>query len=229
MATATAGTPKGRGGGTGTLAGRTGVAVQNSFLLLTRLLDALALPLFDEEGNDVALRHKTVIELGCSMALSSTAATKLGACAIIVVRHAADGNPDAVELARRNIDRNGVGDVVMATELHWGLLGANDYYNTADVKIGSDLTYISESWKVLVEMLSAIFKPGGIIIYSTLGHLGFKVISELNGSLLWQRAKAYGSSRRRMNDGPFGSMVGGLRRSLFIGFLCNCQGGGCYC
>lgn len=154
-------------------AGRTGVAVWNSCLLLTRLLDTLT------RQDSSWLKDKTVVELGSGAALASIAAAKLGAKQVL----ATDGNPNVVELANRNIQRNQVEDKVEATTLQWSFLDAVDYVDVADVVIGSDLTYNSGTWRVLAETFSTILKPGGVVLYLTLGHAGFNVEGELNGFL----------------------------------------------
>lgn len=203
---------QGSASGTGTLSGRTGVAVWNSGLLLARLLDRLAVegasspsrrgsggtmttPPPAAKAKAAALfRDLTVLELGCGTALSSIVASKLGAARVF----ATDGNAEVVELARSNLERNGVADVVLsddddgqgggggggegrAAELHWGLLDASDYYDAADVILGSDLTYNSGSWRVLSETLAAALKPDGYVLYLALGHSGFGVAGELGG------------------------------------------------
>lgn len=154
-------------------AGRTGVAVWNSCLLLTRLLDALT------RQSPSWLDNKTVVELGCGAGLASISAAKLGASQVL----ATDGNSDVVELAKQNVNRNQVGERMEATTLQWGFLDAVDYADIADVVIGSDLTYNSGSWRVLAETLSTILKPGGIVLYLTPGHAGFNVDGEINGFL----------------------------------------------
>lgn len=152
-------------------AGQTGVAVWNSCLLLTRLLDALT------QQSPTWLEHKTVVELGCGAGLASISAAKLGASRVL----ATDGNSNVVELAKRNIICNDVQHKAEAITLQWGFLDAVDYADTADVIIGSDLTYNAGSWRVLAETLATILKPGGIVVYLTPGHAGFNVDGEVSG------------------------------------------------
>lgn len=154
-------------------AGRTGVAVWNSCLLLTRLLDALT------KQSPSWLEGKTVVELGCGAGLASVSCAKFGASRVL----ATDGNANVVGLTKKNIARNQVDDRVEAMSLQWGFLQAVDYSDLADVMIGSDLTYNSGSWKVLAETLSTVLKPEGTVIYLTLGHAGFNVNGELSGFL----------------------------------------------
>ena len=161
------------GGSTRTVQGRTGVAVWNSALLLCRLLDAI--PMSQDKS---FLTGKTILELGCGCGLSSIAAAKLGASRVI----ATDGNAEVVQLARFNVEKNGVESVVEPAELKWGLLNAAEY-DEVDIIIGSDLTYNSGSWKVLAETMGAVLKPKGFVVYLSLGHSGFNVSGELAGFL----------------------------------------------
>ena len=156
--------------GTSVGAGRTGVAVWNSCLLLTRLL---------VQNQNQYIENKIVLELGCGTGLASIACARLGATRVI----STDGNPEVVDLARQNVERNSVSNVVETTTLGWGLLNAMDYSDVADVIIGSDLTYNSGTWRVLTETISTILKPGGRFLYLTLGHSGFNVKGELDGFL----------------------------------------------
>jgi len=154
------------------MAGRTGVAVWNSGILLTRFLDSLSV-------ESPLLRGKAVLELGCGAALASVASAKLGAESVI----ATDANPEVIRLAQRNIERNGIQTIAKTAELHWGLMDAAEYAAAADVVIGSDLTYNSGSWLALAETMSIILKPGGLVIYVTLGHSGFNTEGEVGGFL----------------------------------------------
>ena len=169
------------GNSTGSVSGRTGVALWNSGILLTRLLDELSC-----KDRDI-FRGKTVLELGCGTAMASIAASKLGAKDII----ATDGNEEVVSLARTNLEQNSITNKAselntgsgQAAYLKWGTLNAVDFYDTADLIIGSDLTYNSGSWGLLAETLESVLKPNGIIIYLTLGHSGFNMAGELGGFL----------------------------------------------
>lgn len=168
-------------GASRTVQGRTGVAVWNSALLLTRLMDAISA---QEAKASISqdrslLRDKTVLELGCGCGLSSIAAAKLGASRVI----ATDGNSEVVQLAKYNAEKNDGQTIVETAELKWGLLNAADYFDEADIIIGSDLTYNSGSWKVLAETMGAVLKPNGLVVYLSLGHSGFNVSGELAGFL----------------------------------------------
>ena len=176
-----------------TLAGRTGVALWNSGLLLARLLDEIQINMNNQQpngdGNESLLfQKKTVLELGCGTGFASIVASKLGANYL----YATDGNMEALTLAKANLKRNGVNPKGIddsfkqfgeACSLQWGLLDAIDYDDVADVIIGSDLTYNSGSWRMLVDTIGTILKPNGYMLYLTLGHSGFNLAGEINGFL----------------------------------------------
>ena len=162
--------------------GKTGLAVWNSALLLTRVLQQVAPNLLQELSSNS--ETTTILELGCGTGLVSIVADKLlnsnaapsatGKATIL----ATDGNPDVVDLAQRNIQRNQCSaETTKAVELQWGLLNAMDYCEVADVVLGSDLTYNSGTWRVLSETMTTILKPNGVVIYLSLGHEGFNVNS----------------------------------------------------
>jgi SAM-dependent methyltransferase len=146
------------------------VAVWNSGIILTRLLDKI------NQIDSSVLKDKTVLELGCGAALASIAAEKLGASIVF----ATDNNSEVLSLAQRNIERNNASNAKTAL-LQWGLLDAYDFERAADVIIGSDLTYNPNTWRSLAESMVTILKPGGIVIYLTLGHSGFNVGGEVSG------------------------------------------------
>ena len=157
--------------------GRTGMAVWNSGLVLTRLLTKLQ-PIFQPQ---------TILELGCGTGLVSIAASKLWADGPTTNIVATDGNPDVVQLAQRNIKRNCIESDddnesnVEAVMLPWGVLNAIDF--SADLVLGADLTYNSGSWRVLAETMATILSPAGIVVYLSLGHEGFNVNPEMDGFL----------------------------------------------
>ena len=154
--------------------GRTGVALWNSSLLLTRFLDRVTATKPDW------LENKSVIELGCGTGLLSIALSKLsnGLAKRVV---ATDGNPAVLELARSNVEANGID--VETEALQWSALDAADYYDEADLVAGSDLTYNSAAWKQLAETMATVLKPGGIVVYMTLGHSGLSTPAEVDGFL----------------------------------------------
>ena len=108
--------------------GRTGVAVWNSALLLTRLLVLLSQhdkdtcdcntngPTSNQNNNICSfssssssssssscwIRNRTILELGCGTGLVSLACSRLGAARVV----ATDGNPTVVALAAENVKRN---------------------------------------------------------------------------------------------------------------------------
>ena len=146
------------------------MAVWNSGILLTRLLDNLC------QIDPSYLKEKVVVELGCGVALASIAAAKLGASSVM----ATDNNEEVLALAQRNIEANKISNA-KTSSLQWGLLDAFEFAETADVIIGSDLTYNPNTWRSLAESMSTILKAGGIVIYLSLGHSGFSVTGELDG------------------------------------------------
>lgn len=201
----------------GSVAGRTGVALWNSGLLLTRLLDEIAFQQKEIQINggdyhSFLFGGKTVVELGCGTGLTSITASKLGASYV----YASDGNAEVLELSKFNLERNGIfskrsGEAVA---LQWGSLDAIDYYDVADVVIGSDLTYNSGSWRVLADSFSSILKPNGYVLYLTLGHSGFNVSGELNGFLtVIQSAGVLEIVDENSREWPFPG-VGSLERLL---------------
>ena len=146
------------------------MSVWNSGIILTRLLDKV------NQIDPTFLKDATVVELGCGVGLASIAAAKLGALLVI----ATDNNPEVLNLAQKNIEQNAVSNAKTAV-LQWGLFDALDYDSSADVIIGSDLTYNPNTWRSLAESMVTILKPGGIIVYLSLGHSGFNVAGELDG------------------------------------------------
>jgi len=172
------------------------MAVWNSGILLTRLLDALSQKEID------AFRGKTVLELGCGTAAASIAASKLGAKYVI----ATDGNVEVLELARRNFDRNGIFNGEVAA-LQWSLLDASDFIESADFIIGSDLTYNSGTWGALAETVSLVLKHNGLFIYLTLGHSGFNSSGELEGFLtVVESASVLSVVKENSVDWPFSNI-----------------------
>jgi ribosomal protein L11 methylase PrmA len=180
----------------GAAAGTTGLAVWNSSLLLSRLLQALVAaddtaPAVDGTKKDAFLSSQSSVwELGCGTGLVSLTTAALGAGSV----QATDGNPAVVDLAKRNLENNvarmpNANCQLQAMLLPWGLLDASDYTDSADVILGSDLTYNAGSWRVLAETMTTILKPTGCVIYLSLGHAGFEVNAEMDGFLAVARAQ----------------------------------------
>jgi hypothetical protein len=138
--------------------------------------------------------------------LASLVAASLGLANTQVV--ATDGNPNVVELAQQNLKANrdtvlqqqattnstnqadaliGASDTtgsLQARVLPWGLLEVDeDLYGSAQVILGSDLTYNVGSWPLLAETMEACLAPNGWVIYLSCGHAGFNVQAELDGFL----------------------------------------------
>ncbi|KAL7549951.1 hypothetical protein ACHAWF_013202 [Thalassiosira exigua] len=105
----------------GGIAGRTGVTVWNSGILLTRLLDKL------NQSNPSIFKNKYILELGSGASLATIAVTKFGASSAV----ATDANPEVLALAQRNIERNNVTHVAKTAALQWGLLDAIEYEGKA--------------------------------------------------------------------------------------------------
>jgi len=158
--------------GGSSVAGRTGVAVWNSGILLTRLLDEI-------NQYSSIFKEKTVLEVGCGAGLASIALAKFGSSSVL----ATDANVEVLGLATRNFELNNVSSVAKTAELHWGLLDASEYDASADIVVGSDLTYNSGNWLALAETMATVLKPDGVVLYLTLGHSGFNVQGELSGFL----------------------------------------------
>jgi len=157
----------------GSVAGRTGVAVWNSGILLTRLLDKINII------DSFIFKGKTVLELGCGAGLASIALAKFDAASVL----ATDANEEVLKLAQQNFELNNVTSVAKTCALRWGMLDASEYDSVADIVVGSDLTYNSGSWLSLAETMATVLKPDGIVLYLTLGHSGFNAQAELQGFL----------------------------------------------
>lgn len=192
------------------------MAVWNSGILLTRLLDKLS------QMDQSFLKEKVVLELGCGVALASIAAEKLGASRVI----ATDSNEEVLALAQTNINNNNVSNV-KAFALQWGLLDAFEFEETADLIIGSDLTYNPNTWRSLAESIATILKAGGMVIYLSLGHSGFSVDGELDGftsvaenvGLQKVRSKAIESLLPQLLSGDERSIIdanGGVRVMILV-------------
>ncbi len=156
----------------GSVAGRTGVAVWNSGILLTRLLDKI------NSIDSSIFKGKTILELGCGAGLASIALAKFDAASVL----ATDANEEVLKLAQQNFELNNVTNV-KTVALRWGMLDASEYDSVADIVVGSDLTYNSGSWLSLAETMATVLKPDGIVLYLTLGHSGFNAQAELQGFL----------------------------------------------
>lgn len=174
----------------GTVAsGSTGLAVWNSAILLTRLLERLCQihpkwlqPPPSQQEDD----KRTVLELGCGTGLASLACAVLGASRVV----ATDGNPQVIQLAERNVQANQLQDQVQVRPLSWGLLEAIECVDVADVVIGADLTYSPGSWPSLAETMATVLKDNGVILYVSVGHAGFNVNAEVDGFLSVAKQRA---------------------------------------
>lgn len=154
--------------------GKTGMAVWNSGLVLTRIIQEIS------TQNPTWFSNQQIMELGCGTGLVSIVCHRLGAKSVL----ATDGNPDVVANAKRNLEMNKCDkENAAARILQWGLLNAMDFSESVDLLLGADLTYNSGSWRVLAESMEAVLKPNGACLYLSLGHEGFNVNAEVDGFL----------------------------------------------
>ena len=146
----------------GTTAGRTGVTLWNSSILLARLISSRT-PLITSLFED-----KDSLELGCGLGLGSIAASLISSSVI-----ATDGNAEVLSLCSRNIKQR---DNIKTLQLQWGTVDAADL--NVDTAFGSDLTYNSNGWPALCSTLSQAVKPGGHFLYVLVGHSGYPADAE---------------------------------------------------
>jgi len=116
----------------GGMAGRTGVAIWNSCLLLSRFVSSLPssssqlLGLF--EGKDV-------LELGCGTGLASLVAAPLAKSVL-----ATDGNTEVAGLAAKNVAKNAnmrPSDNIQVLQMKWGTMEVPpDLYSSVDTVFG---------------------------------------------------------------------------------------------
>ena len=151
------------------ISGRTGVAVWNSCLLLTRFITS------STPVSNTLFKSKDVLELGCGTGLASIGASTVASKVI-----ATDGNPEVCLLTKANMQKNSPG--VAVQELLWGSVEVPpDLYSSMDTIYGSDLTYNTGSWRVLGETMNSILKNDGKVVYLATGHQGLAVDGELDG------------------------------------------------
>ncbi len=97
------------------------------------------------------LRGRKVLEVGCGVGVAALAAALAGADVV-----ATDNIPEALRVTAMNARRNGLRLSVAAADWrHWPLRGK------FDLVIGSDVTYLPESYPALLDTLDAALKPGG--------------------------------------------------------------------
>jgi len=135
---------------------------------------------------------------------------KLGAKQVF----ATDGNDEVINLAKANIDTNQLSSLVQATKLQWGILDASDYSDTAEIVMGSDLTYNAGTWRVLAETVVSILRPGGVFVYLSLGHQGFNVAGEMDGFLTVAQNVGLVELTTKNDVWPFQGGAGFLTKAL---------------
>ena len=101
---------------------------------------------------EVAVRDRTVLDVGCGTGILALAAARLGATAV----RAVDVDADAVEVTRENADRNGL--EVQATA---GSVDATT--PPADVVVAN---LVTDTVVALADRLTAAVAPGGVLITS---------------------------------------------------------------
>jgi predicted nicotinamide N-methyase len=103
------------------------------------------------------LKDKTVLEVGCGLALPSLVAAKLGARVT-----ATDFHPDVPKFLERNLALNGITSALSYRELNWRE-GARDL-GEFDFIVGSDILYESGHPKDVARTLAAHCHKGSHII-----------------------------------------------------------------
>lgn len=111
------------------------------------------------------------IELGCGLGLPSIAAALLGADVLAV-----DFHPDNEAMFRRNAALNGLDNVSYRTT-DWAAVSA---LGTFRLVLGSDLLYEKRSLGSLMDAMSALCAPGGMILLADPGRDAMQpVVSEM--------------------------------------------------
>ena len=140
-------------------------------------------------GNFVAtldFSDKTVLEVGCGLALPSMVAARRGGVVTATDRH-----PDVLHLLESNLQRNGLEGRVQFAELDW--LEPADTRAPSDVRydwvIGSDVLYERHLPAALAKSIARLVRPGGKVVIAdparpylhpfvqAMGELGFDVES----------------------------------------------------
>ncbi|KAL7276439.1 hypothetical protein RUND412_000578 [Rhizina undulata] len=92
-----------------------------------------------------------ILELGAGTGILSIILARLGAIRVL----ATDGNAGVCDALEKNMDVNGVSDVVAVRQLWWGQ--EEDQDEAFDVVVGADVTYDSSVIPSLVSQLKSLF------------------------------------------------------------------------
>lgn len=140
-----------------------------------------------------------VLELGAGVGLPSLAAHYLGADRVL----ATDGDIKALEILRRNIERNrqqGTKSIV-APQLIWGcnLEQMCRTYGKSDVVLAADVCLMSKVLPPLFKTARELMKDDGILL---LVHVSFSQVSDLNAGVLAAAEQEGFEQTRAAPEGP---------------------------
>eukprot|EP00929_Paragymnodinium_shiwhaense_P003380 TRINITY_DN103860_c0_g1_i1.p1 TRINITY_DN103860_c0_g1~~TRINITY_DN103860_c0_g1_i1.p1 ORF type:complete len:358 (+),score=76.04 TRINITY_DN103860_c0_g1_i1:69-1142(+) len=104
------------------------------------------------------VKNQVVVEVGCGCGVSGIAAAKAGAKEVLLM----DKDPTVLEIARHNVEANGVADKVRLLEMDWA--ERDTWPNplpACDVIIGSDVLFNPHVHKDLANVLEAMLPEHG--------------------------------------------------------------------
>lgn len=130
------------------------------------------------QTTDVSGAH--VVDVGTGSGVLAIAAAKLGAARVLGV----DNDPDALQNARENVERNGVEDVVELREADLGALEAG----TADVVLANLTGAVLQRF---APNLTRLVRPGGHLIASGFGP---DELDDVTGALGGERTEHAGEN-----------------------------------
>ena len=108
-------------------------------------------------SNPELIRDKTILEIGGGLGLPSLVAAALGGEVT-----STDYLQDAIDFARRNAERNGIGNIKFQT-LDWRNLSGLEQF---DILLASDVVYERKQFEPLLKAFDVLVKPGGTILLS---------------------------------------------------------------